>query len=143
MALLNGASNTATIICITTYSTYLFNPPYNFSEIGIGNMGVAAFIGTSIAAITFGPLSDRMIIWLSKRNGGIYEPEMRLWLIVASIPIFVLGMLLYGIGLAHKIPWGVIGFALGVVGFATTAPASFSLTYLTDAYTEVRTPAMH
>lgn len=137
MAVLNGAANTATIICITMYSEYLLDAPYNFNEADIGLMGVAGFVGTALCAPFVGRLSDRMIIWMAKRNGGIYEPEMRLWLILWSAPFFALGQLLFGLALAHKQPWPVVAVGYAIVYFATTPAASLSLTYLTDAYTEV------
>lgn len=137
MAVLNGASNTAQIICITVYSDYLLDAPYNFSEADIGLMGLAGFIGTALCAPFIGRLSDRMIIWMAKRNNGIYEPEMRLWLILLSAPFFVLGLLLFGLGIAHKQPWPVVAVGFGIVYFATTPAGSLSLTYLTDSYTEI------
>lgn len=140
MALLNGAANTAQIIFITVYSTYLYDAPYNLSESAVGLFGLSGFIGVMIASLVIGPLSDRSIVWLSKRNGGIYEPEMRLWLVLLSTPIFLLAVLLFGLGLAHNRPWLVLAFGYAILGFGITPASSLSLTYLTDAYTEVSLP---
>lgn len=137
MALLNGAANTAQIIFITVYSTYLYDAPYNLSESAVGLFGLSGFIGVMIASLFTGPLSDRSIVWLSKRNGGIYEPEMRLWLVLLSTPIFLLAVLLFGLGLAHDKPWLVLAFGYAILGVGITPASSLSLTYLTDAYTEV------
>lgn len=137
MALLNGAANTAQIILITVYSTYLYEPPYNFSESAVGLFGLSGFIGVLISSLFIGPLSDRTIVWLSKRNKGIYEPEMRLWLVLLSTPVFTLGILLFGLGLAHNKSWVVLAFGYGILCAAITPASSLSLTYLTDAYTEV------
>ena len=58
----------------------LLQPPYNFTPSSIGLMSLASFIGTFPGIFVGGYLNDLSILWLSKRNGGIYEPEMRLWL---------------------------------------------------------------
>lgn len=101
-------------------------------------MGLPPFIGTALAAVICGPLSDYLIIYLSKRNKGVYEPEMRLWVILMFAPFVPAGLLMFGIGLNNGLPWPILAIGLGLVGFGTTPACSISLTYLTDAYTAVR-----
>jgi MFS family permease len=82
-------------------ATYMLIPPYNFDAIGIGLMNVAPFVGAVLGFPFGGYLSDKSIMWLSKKNGGIYEPEQRLWL---ALPAAILGpasILLFGLGLAY------------------------------------------
>jgi hypothetical protein len=82
-------------------ASYMLLPPYNFDAIGIGLMNVAPFVGALLGFPCGGYLSDKSILWLSKRNGGIYEPEMRLWL---ALPVAILGpasILMFGLGLAY------------------------------------------
>lgn len=88
-------------ILISVSATYMIEPPYNFDAIGIGLMNVPPFIGACIGFIFGGYLNDQSIIWLSRRNGGIYEPEMRLWLALPQAIITPAGILMFGIGLAH------------------------------------------
>ena len=88
-------------IMTSLQATYMLSPPYNFSAIGIGLMNVAPFIGAVLGFPCGGYLSDKHILWLSRRNGGIYEPEMRLWL---ALPVVVLGpasILMFGLGIAY------------------------------------------
>lgn len=85
-------------------ATYLIQPPYSFDATGVGLMNVAPFIGGVVGFFLGGYLSDRMIVLLSKRNGGIYEPEMRLWL---ALPIAITNpasLLMLGLGLAYVCP---------------------------------------
>jgi MFS family permease len=82
-------------------ATYMIEPPYNFDAIGIGLMNIPPFIGAFLGFFFGGYLNDRSIIWLSRRNGGIYEPEMRLWLAVPQAIITPAGILMFGIGLAY------------------------------------------
>lgn len=41
-------------------------------------MSLAPFIGGTIASVLFAIMSDPIVVWASKRNGGVYEPEFRL-----------------------------------------------------------------
>lgn len=101
-------------------------------------MGLPGFIGILLGALICGPLSDWTIIRLSKANKGIYEPEMRLYLILASIPFLVAGVLTTGIAMDKRLAWEVIAVGAGLLGFGATATVSISYTYLADAYGLVR-----
>ena len=88
-------------IMTSLQATYMLYPPYNFDSIGVGLMNLAPFVGALIGFPIGGWLSDKSILWLTKRNNGIYEPEMRLWL---ALPFAIFGpasILMFGLGLAH------------------------------------------
>lgn len=88
-------------ILTSIQATYLIQPPYNFNASGVGLMNLAPFIGAIPGFVVGGYLSDKSIVWLSKRNGGIYEPEMRLWLTLPLIIVAPGGILMFGLGLAY------------------------------------------
>lgn len=103
-------------IIATTEAQYFAAPPYNFTPVGIGLLNLPGFIGFLIGAIWGGPGTDcrfsqahavasvltwaGFAIWKARRNGGVHEPEVRLWL--AIFPVFVSfgGLLLYGYSLS-------------------------------------------
>jgi hypothetical protein len=91
----------AVIISIAT--TNMIYPPYNFSPSEIGLINVAPFIGQLISGLIAAPLSDKWIVNLAKRNGGIYEPEMRLWLAFPGAVLVSAGIFMFGIGIAQVI----------------------------------------
>jgi MFS family permease len=135
-------------------ATYMLMPPYNFDAIGIGLMNVAPFVGAVLGFPCGGYLSDKSILWLSKKNGGIYEPEQRLWL---ALPAVVLGpacILMFGLGLAYVCPsyfpkimyptnlfqgvhWSCLAVGFGVFGFTLSSISGVSLSYLMDCYQDV------
>ena len=49
-------------------------------------------------------LSDRVIIWMSQHNHGIYEPEYRL-VFTLSLLFCVLSYVGWGLGNDHHMPW--------------------------------------
>lgn len=77
-------------------STYMILPPYDFNSTQIGLMNLAPFIGNTMGSLICGPLSDWIILRLAKKNHGIYEPEMRLWVFVPFIPFQVAGAFWFG-----------------------------------------------
>lgn len=82
-------------------ASYMIYVPYNFSAIGIGLMNLPPFLGALLGFPFGGYICDKFIMRLSKRNGGIYEPEMRLWLALPVAIISPAGILMFGIGIAH------------------------------------------
>jgi hypothetical protein len=96
-ALQYGFCLSALAILAITQAVLFPSPPYNFSPIGVGNLGIPQAIGSILGSIYGGVFSDYYIIWRTKRNGGIYEPEMRLDLFILPGLCMPAGILLYGL----------------------------------------------
>ncbi|KAL3474033.1 major facilitator superfamily domain-containing protein [Aspergillus californicus] len=137
MAVEYGIMTTCTTVPVTTLSSVMTMPPYNFGSAQIGLMGIPPFLGSCLATVICGPLSDRVALYLAKRNGGIYEPEMRLWLALIFTPLVPAGLFMFGIGLDNGSHWLLPAFGLGVTAFGIIPASSAALTYLTDAYTYI------
>ena len=116
-----------------TSSSTLSESPYNFSPSIVGLSYIAGVLGAGVGFIATGPLSDALILGLSRRHDGVFEPEYRLWLF-ALPSIFVLaGLLLWGLGSAAHISWVGLLFALGFLAFQNACGASITVTYLVDS----------
>ena len=125
-------------VVISTYSVYFTYPPYNFSSAGIGLLNLAPFIGGLFGTVYGGVMSDWLILRLSRRNKGIYEPEMRLWLALPTIIIMPGSILMFGLPMARGMPWAISAVGAGVFGFAFAILGDISITYTMDCYKEVR-----
>ena len=88
-------------VMISIASANMIYPPYNFSPSQIGLLNLAPFVGQFIGGLLIAPLSDLWIVRLAKRNDGIYEPEMRLWLSLPGGVFVSAGIFTFGIGIAH------------------------------------------
>lgn len=86
-------------ISVSTQATFLFSAPYDFTAAGVGLMNIAPFVGMIPAVFIGGYMNDKSILWLSRRNGGIYEPEMRLWLVLPAAIVTPGSILMFGLGL--------------------------------------------
>jgi MFS family permease len=140
MSLDYGVTNAWRTIMVTILSSTMTYPPYNFDASQIGFMNVAAFVGGTIGALVIGPLSDWSILYLARRNKGIYEPEMRLWMMAPFVPFVPAGALMFGIGLNNGLSWPIVAVGYGLTGFGLNPVSSVALTYITDSYTEVSMP---
>jgi hypothetical protein len=82
-------------------------PPYNWSSTKIGFTNFAILIGGLIGLFTAGPLSDMVAAWLTKRNRGIREPEMRLLTMIPYVIIMIIGNVVVAIGYERSWDWKV------------------------------------
>ncbi|KAJ5665545.1 uncharacterized protein N7477_007993 [Penicillium maclennaniae] len=123
--------------CVSSASYFLIQPPYNFSAAEIGLFNLGGFIGTLLATFTANFLNDWLIVWLARRNGGIFEPEMRLWLIFPAGILNSAGLLMFGIGLGRGLAWIILAVGSGLFGFGFVVTADVALTYLTDSYPDI------
>ncbi|CAH0020411.1 unnamed protein product, partial [Clonostachys rhizophaga] len=121
VALVHGSQLAWLAILLNVQAIYFTLPPYNFSSSGVGLLNIPTFIGSILGGFFGGQLSDYSIQWLARRNGGVYEPEMRLWLALPSV-----GM-----------PWYIPAVGLGIFGFGSTALSNVVVVYLLDSYRDV------
>ena len=121
-------------VMTTALSTYMLEPPYEFSASQIGLMSLAPFIGQTLGSIIVGPLSDYVAVRLSKRNNGIYEPEFRFYCFLPFIPFQCAGAWYFAYALADGRHWSHVAVAYGICNFGMAPLMSISLTYMLDAY---------
>lgn len=108
-------------------------PPYLLTAQGAGYMSLGPFIGGAIGCVIIGILMDPLAIWLSKRNGGIYEPEFRLPLVAVGV---LCGAGLFGFGSLAQAQGNiyVIDFMWGLALFGIAFIAGPCSAYAIDAY---------
>ena len=94
-----------------TFPILITSPPYNWSQENSGLIALGNLIGYGLAV----PLtwtSDRLAAYLTKRNNGIREAEMRLAVLGPAAVIAPCGLIVYGLTAQHKLHW--IGYFAGV-----------------------------
>ena len=97
--------------------------------IALGNI-----IGYALA-VPFASSSDRIAAWLTKRNNGIREAEMRLWVLVPVMLIAPAGLILYGFTAQKDLHWLGYFFGVGMTDFTSYFYFSFVLAYAVDSMT--------
>ncbi|KAH8705907.1 major facilitator superfamily domain-containing protein [Talaromyces proteolyticus] len=140
-ALVVAWSCSASLTLNLTQSQVFTAPPYKFSSSTIGFFNFAIFVGVLIGLFTAGPLSDLIAKWLTKRNNGIREPEMRLPAMIPYIIIMIIGNVIVALAYEHSWNWKItviIGYTCA--GIQLAALPSIASTYAVDSYKPVTGP---
>lgn len=128
-------------VCLTFYLTVeednWYEEPYNYTNTQVGNMNIPCLIGSVIGCFYGGVLSDKFLIWMTKRNKGVMEAEFRLYLMGLCLLVFPTGMWLFGIGSSLGWSWPVPYVGLGFIGFGYGCAGDLSITYLADSYPDM------
>lgn len=120
-----------------TISPILSADPYNWSAAKVGCVYVGPIIGAGVASVWCGPLADRFAIYLARRNGGIREPEHRLWPLFVSGILSAAGLILWGVGADREIHWVGLVFGLALLTFGCVAGGAISVSYNVDCFKEM------
>ncbi|KAJ7492072.1 major facilitator superfamily domain-containing protein [Mycena latifolia] len=110
-------------------------PPYNFSNAAVGMTNIPAIVGTISGCVFWGWFSDWDLARRTRNNGGVREPEMRLWPIIPGTIIGSIGIIIYAVGAERGWSWPVIlviGNTLNFFGLI--APLVCGLSYSIDSY---------
>ncbi|EFE40128.1 MFS transporter, putative [Trichophyton verrucosum HKI 0517] len=129
---------------ITVTQSNLFGaPPYNFSISNVGNINFAAFIGGILGMMWGGFVSDWCILYFSRRNKGILEPEFRLWTMIIPAIVNTAGLLMYGLGALNGVMWIMpAGFGMVFIAFGIGSGAAIAITYAVDCYPKMASEAL-
>ncbi|KAK3647789.1 hypothetical protein LTR56_000686 [Elasticomyces elasticus] len=125
-----------------TASLILGGAPYNFPAWAVGLSYFSPLVGVAIGSIWTGWIGDRIVLKMARRNGGMLEPEYRLWLFVPSLLLIPFGLILWGVGAAHAIHWFGCVFAMGVIALTNTLGIQLSISYCIDSYKDLSGEAM-
>ncbi|OJJ50112.1 hypothetical protein ASPZODRAFT_149519 [Penicilliopsis zonata CBS 506.65] len=129
-------------ILVINQSTLYSESPYLFSTIQIGNMNLPTAIGSLLGALFGGPIIDLFLIRLAKRNGGIYEPEMRLYLYCIPALSMVAGIFFFGLTIAKGESWILNAVGAAFMGGGQGGMCDMLLAYLQDSYRDMTGAAL-
>ena len=101
------------IVAISSNFASAFSTTYGFKSWQSGLCFISGFIGSFLGIFGGGWISDKIANYLTGRNGGIREPEMRLPAVMVGVVMSPLALILYGVGIANKLHWMVPTLGLG------------------------------
>ncbi|KAJ4256864.1 hypothetical protein NW762_008960 [Fusarium torreyae] len=115
-------------------------PPYTFNTAQLGYMGLGPFTGNLIGSIYAGVASDWAVTYLSKKNGGWYQPEFRLWPLI--IPAFFQagGLIMFGTTADRGMHWIYPSIGGAFFAFGLGAMGDITFTFVIDTYRPVSGP---
>ncbi|MCJ1247918.1 hypothetical protein MMC30_005133 [Trapelia coarctata] len=125
------------LIVLSESMSVIFRNPqytYNFSALGTGLVYISPFIGGILGTAVAGKVSDILVRFMARRNGGIYEPEFRL---IMAIPVAIttcIGLMGFGWSAAEHDRWIVPTFFFGVISFGCSLGSTTAITFAVDSY---------
>jgi MFS family permease len=124
-------------LVMTTQASFFAAPPYEFGPSQLGLMYFAILIGCLIGAVWGGSGADWLVKRLAIRNGGMHEPESRLWAYLPMAFCGAGGCLLYGLGANAGLHWAVPCLGLVLIGIYLNACLPIAVGYALDCYPEL------
>jgi MFS family permease len=132
-----GAQDAFLTFYLTVEEDTWYGPPWNYTDAAVGNMSIPSLIGAVIGCFYGGWFSDKFVLWMARRNGGVMEAEHRLWLMFLAAAIFPTGLFIFGIGSNNGWAWPAPYIGLGFIGFGWGCAGDLSMAYLVDAYPDM------
>ncbi|KAI1333411.1 MFS general substrate transporter [Xylariaceae sp. FL0255] len=122
------------LVAVTTNVPSAYESTYNFETYQIGLTYFSSVIGALIGIPAGGQLGDVVADYLTRCNGGVRNPEMRLPAMVLSLFTCPLALILYGVGIQNKLPWICPTIGAALLAFSITQATNICLVYVIDAY---------
>jgi MFS family permease len=111
-------------------------PPYNLNPSHIGYLSLGPFVGGLIAMLLFGAITDPIMMYMTRRNKGVYEPEYRLLISVLGAASGA-GLFGYGYVTQNSGSPYVAATVHGVIIFGVMALIVATSSYALDAYRDM------
>ncbi|CAI7572239.1 hypothetical protein N7533_004266 [Penicillium manginii] len=133
---LNGLTIGVNIAIGTTYGTILTGAPYNWPDSSTSYVNCGQIVVAIAALPLLGTGSDKLIRWRARRNGGVHEPETRLWPLIFPVIVGTFTSVLYGQGAAfpEEYHWFVYAYVVAAYYFCFVGANIVAITYLLDSY---------
>ncbi|KAI8953427.1 major facilitator superfamily domain-containing protein [Xylaria longipes] len=107
---------------------------YEFGALSTGLVYVSPFIGGVLGTAVAGRVSDVIVKAMARRNGGLYEPEFRLVMVIPILITTVIGLIGFGWSADVDDPWIVPTVFFGVVSFGCSLGSTTAITFCVDSY---------
>ncbi|KAJ5691882.1 hypothetical protein N7462_001305 [Penicillium macrosclerotiorum] len=125
---------TWTILLGAVASQIFTAPPYDMSTIAVGNLtGIAPLIGSALGTVIGGLLCDLSSKLMAAKNGGIYEPEFRLPVMLPATIAMAAGAFGLGAATQYGLSTMVCGVFMAVLNFAVGMGCTGIVAYTNDA----------
>lgn len=107
---------------------------YNFSALGAGLIYLSPFIGGILGTAVAGKVSDIIVRFMARRNGGVYEPEFRLVMATPVAFTTAIGLMGFGWSAEERDAWIVPTIFFGVISFGCSLGSTTAITFCVDSY---------
>lgn len=124
------------LIVVSESMAMIYRNPhsYNFTALQTGLVYISPFVGGILGSAVAGECSDLIARAMSRRNGGLYEPEFRL---VMAGPVLIttcIGLMGFGWAAEEKDHYMVPTTFFGIISFGCSLGSTTAITFCVDSY---------
>ncbi|CAI6341168.1 unnamed protein product [Periconia digitata] len=121
---------TISVLSVTAFSM----PPYNLNPAQIGATNLPLLLVGLIGSPLSGWMADAIPKFLARRNGGVFEPEFRLTLMLIATPLATAGFLGFGMTVNNGAPLAWPVFFMSIHSLSVPFASQASLAYVIDCH---------
>lgn len=124
------------LIVISETMAIIYRDPtiYNFDALQTGLVYLAPFIGGVLGTGVAGKVSDIVVRAMARRNGGVYEPEFRLVMVIPITITTCVGLMGFGWSAQIRDHWIVPTVFFGILSFGCALGSTTAITFCVDSY---------
>ncbi|KXL47093.1 MAG: hypothetical protein FE78DRAFT_78468 [Acidomyces sp. 'richmondensis'] len=138
---LSYGSNLVWFNILNDTASLILGSPYSFPAWAVG-LYISPIVGVAIGSFYTGPIGDRIVLKMARRNNGVLDPEHRLCVFLPSLVLVPFGPILWGVCAAHAINWFGCVFAMSVIALTNTIGLQLSVSYCIDSYRDLAGEAL-
>ncbi|KAK3328177.1 major facilitator superfamily domain-containing protein [Cercophora scortea] len=109
---------------------------YRFSAFQTGLVYLSPFVGGVLGTVVAGRVSDIAVRAMARRNGGVYEPEFRLVMVLPVAVATAAGLMGFGWSAGVGDRWIVPTVLFGVVSFGCSLGSTTAISFCIDSYSQ-------
>ncbi|KAK0739451.1 major facilitator superfamily domain-containing protein [Apiosordaria backusii] len=124
------------MIVISESMAVIYRNPntYHFSAFSTGLVYISPFVGGVLGTAIAGKMSDVVVRAMARRNGGVYEPEFRLVMVIPVTLTTVIGLMGFGWSAEVHDAWIVPTVFFGIISFGCSLGSTTAITFCVDSY---------
>ncbi|KAK3636498.1 hypothetical protein LTR56_014124 [Elasticomyces elasticus] len=120
----------------------LFPAIYGFGPLAVGNISCSYLVASVLGCFAGGPFTDWTVHFITKRRGGYFLPEFRLWCMIPPAVMAPVGLMLWGAGLQNHLPSMVPIVGAAITYAILCSVPGITMTYVVDCYRPVSKETM-
>ena len=115
---------------------------YHFTSLQTGLVYISPFVGGLLGTAVAGRVSDLIVTTMTRRNGGVYEPEFRLVMAVPVALSTTAGLMAFGWSAEEEDHWIVPTVFFGLISFGCCLGSTTAITFVVDSYRQFAAEAL-